>query len=134
VSQGRRAFFNAEHFSDGYNANPGYALQAVRAAASAGAECVVLCNTNGGVTPTKIYEIVTTVGKETDVNLGIHPHNDADMAVAGALTAVDEGVQQVQGTVNGYGEDAATPTCCPSPPTSSSRRASIASPTSSFGA
>ena len=98
MSQGRRAFFNAEHFSDGYNANPCYALQAVRAAASAGAECVVLCDTNGGVTPTKIFEIVTTVGKETDVDLGIHNHNDADMAVAGALTAVDAGVQQVQGT------------------------------------
>jgi hypothetical protein len=59
---------------------------------------------NGGVTPTEIFEIVTTVGKETDVDLGIHNHNDADMAGAGALTAVDAGVQQVQGTVYGYGE------------------------------
>ena len=55
VSQGRRVFFDAEHFFDGYNANPGYALQAVRAAAFAGAECVVLCDTNGGVTPTEIF-------------------------------------------------------------------------------
>ena len=103
-SQGRRVFFDAEHFFDGYNANPGYALQSVRAAAQAGAECVVLCDTNGGVTPTEIFEIVTAVRAETDVSLGIHTHNDADIAVAGALSAVDAGVFQVQGTVNGYGE------------------------------
>jgi 2-isopropylmalate synthase len=104
VSKGRRVFFDAEHFFDGYIANPGYALQAVKAAAQAGAECVVLCDTNGGVTPTQIFDIVTIVRGETDVALGIHTHNDADMAVAGALTAVDAGVFQVQGTVNGYGE------------------------------
>ena len=101
---GRRVFFDAEHFFDGFKADPDYALRSVSAAAQAGAECVILCDTNGGVVPDEIADIVGTVRKNVDVALGIHTHNDADMAVAGALAAVRAGVTQVQGTVNGYGE------------------------------
>lgn len=103
-SEGRRVFFDAEHFFDGYKSNDQYAVQSVRTAAEAGAECVVLCDTNGGVLPHEISEIVKAVRAETDVALGVHTHNDADTAVAGALAAVEAGVTQVQGTINGYGE------------------------------
>lgn len=104
VEQGRRVFFDAEHFFDGYKANAHYAIQAVNAAAAAGAECVVLCDTNGGMMPNEISAIVHQVLQRADVELGIHTHNDADMAVAGAIAAVKAGVTQVQGTMNGYGE------------------------------
>ncbi len=103
-SQGRRVFFDAEHFFDGFKANPEYALRAVQAAADAGAECVVLCDTNGGALPHEVAEIVSTVRKHAGVPLGIHTHNDADMAVACALAAVQAGATQAQGTINGYGE------------------------------
>ena len=104
VGQGRRVFFDAEHFFDGYKANPHYAVQAVRAAEVAGAECVILCDTNGGLMPDEISAIVHQVRQRTAVELGIHTHNDADMAVAGAIAAVRAGATQVQGTMNGYGE------------------------------
>jgi len=104
AADGRRAFFDAEHFFDGYRANPDYALQTVLAAAQAGADCVVLCDTNGGTLPSEIAEVVAAVRRASDVQLGIHTHNDSDMAVAGALAAVDAGVTHVQGTINGYGE------------------------------
>ncbi|CAI8019835.1 (R)-citramalate synthase [Geodia barretti] len=104
VESGRRVFFDAEHFFDGYRANAHYAIQAVQAAEVAGAECVVLCDTNGGMMPDEISTIVHQVRQRTGVELGIHTHNDADMAVAGALAAVRAGVTQVQGTMNGYGE------------------------------
>ena len=104
VESGRRVFFDAEHFFDGYKANGHYAIQAVQAAEVAGAECVVLCDTNGGMMPDEISTIVHQVRQRTGVELGIHTHNDADMAVAGALAAVRAGVTQVQGTMNGYGE------------------------------
>ena len=104
VERGRRVFFDAEHFFDGYKANAHYAIQAVNAAAVAGAECVVLCDTNGGMMPDEISAIVHQVRQRADVELGIHTHNDADMAVAGAIAAVRSGVRQVQGTMNGYGE------------------------------
>ena len=103
-SSGRRVFFDAEHFFDGFKSNSEYALQTMRVAADAGAECAVLCDTNGGTLPNEIGDIVAAVGKETGVALGVHTHNDADTAVAGALAAVRAGVTQVQGTVNGYGE------------------------------
>ena len=103
-TQGRRVFFDAEHFFDGYKANPGYAIQAVKAAANTGAECVILCDTNGGVLPHEIADIMQKVKSETDVALGIHTHNDADLAVGGAIVAVQNGAVQIQGTINGYGE------------------------------
>ena len=102
-AEGQRVFVDCEHFFDGYRENPAYALEAVRAAAEAGAEVVVLCDTNGGMLPPWIGEIVT-VASEVGVPLGIHTHNDSGCAVANALAAVDAGVMHVQGTVNGYGE------------------------------
>ena len=103
-SQGRQVFFDAEHFFDGFNANPDYALQCARAAAEAGAETVVLCDTNGGTLPHLVRDIVARVNKELSVSLGIHAHNDCEVAVANSLAAVEAGAFQVQGTINGYGE------------------------------
>jgi 2-isopropylmalate synthase len=102
-SEGMGVFVDCEHFFDGYRENPGYALEAVRTAAEAGAEVVVLCDTNGGMLPPWVGEIVTAAG-EVGVNLGIHAHNDTGCAVANTLAAVDAGAMHVQGTVNGYGE------------------------------
>ena len=102
-SEGQRVFVDCEHFFDGYRENPAYALEVVRAAAEAGAEVVVLCDTNGGMLPPWIGEIVTAAS-EIGVPLGIHTHNDTGCAVANTLAAVDAGVMHVQGTVNGYGE------------------------------
>ena len=102
--QGRRVFFDAEHFFDGYAANPEYSLQCVRAAEEAGAEYVVLCDTNGGTLPVDVFATVSTVAKAVDCAIGIHCHNDADVAVANTIAAVQAGATQVQGTINGYGE------------------------------
>lgn len=106
VAQGREALFDAEHFFDGYKANPAYALRCLKAAQDAGARWIVLCDTNGGTLPTEISTIVTEViaaGLPGD-RLGIHTHNDTANAVAGSLAAVDAGVRQIQGTLNGLGE------------------------------
>ena len=102
--QGRRVFFDAEHFFDGYAANPEYSLQCIRAAAEAGAEYVVLCDTNGGTLPVDVFATVSAVAKAADCGIGIHCHNDADVAVANTIAAVQAGATQVQGTINGYGE------------------------------
>ncbi|MSP79392.1 MAG: citramalate synthase [Dehalococcoidia bacterium] len=102
--KGRKVFYDAEHFFDGYRANPTYAVQCLQAAAQAGASCAVLCDTNGGTLPNEVVEIVTAVRKATGIPLGIHMHNDADTAVASSLAAILAGVTQVQGCVNGYGE------------------------------
>lgn len=102
--QGRRVFLDAEHFFDGYKADPEYALQCIRAAASAGAETIILCDTNGGTLPHEVQEIVSRVKEQIDVPLGIHAHNDCEVAVANSLAAVAAGVRQVQGCINGYGE------------------------------
>ena len=104
MSQGRRVMFDAEHFFDGFEDNPDYALRCVKTAAEAGAECIVLCDTNGGILPDRIGEVVARVRGEISSSLGIHTHNDADTAVSGALEAIRAGATQVQGTVNGYGE------------------------------
>src|SRR6266487_3887342 len=103
-AEGRRVFLDAEHFFDGYRANPAYALEVVRTAAEAGAAVVVLCGTNGGMLPSELGDVVTTVTAGTGARLGIHCHDDAACAVANTLTAVDAGVTHVQGTANGYGE------------------------------
>ena len=102
-SEGQRVFVDCEHFFDGYRENPAYTLEVVHTAAEAGAEVVVLCDTNGGMLPPWISEIVTATS-ELGVPLGIHTHNDTGCAVANTLAAVDAGVMHVQGTVNGYGE------------------------------
>jgi 2-isopropylmalate synthase len=106
VGQGREALFDAEHFFDGYCANPGYALECLRAAMQGGARWVVLCDTNGGTLPTEIGRIVgeVTAAGIPGERLGIHTHDDTGNAVAGTLAAVDAGVRQVQGTLNGLGE------------------------------
>lgn len=106
VASGREALFDAEHFFDGYKANPAYALEAVKAAYAAGARWVVLCDTNGGTMPSEIGAIVAAViaaGIPGD-HLGIHTHNDTENAVAGSLAAVEAGARQIQGTLNGLGE------------------------------
>ena len=106
VAQGREALFDAEHFFDGYKANPDYALACLRAAHDAGARWVVLCDTNGGTLPVEIGEITAAViraGIPGDC-LGIHTHNDTETGVAGALAAVMAGARQIQGTLNGLGE------------------------------
>jgi 2-isopropylmalate synthase len=102
-AEGMRVFVDCEHFFDGYRRNRPYALEAVRTAAEAGAEVVVLCDTNGGMLPTWVGDIVTEVS-EIGVPLGIHCHNDTGCAVANTLAAVDAGAMHVQGTINGYGE------------------------------
>jgi 2-isopropylmalate synthase len=105
VAAGRRVFFDAEHFFDGYKANPGYALSVVEAAAMAGAECVVLCDTNGGSLPHQVQRITAEVRAYlSGVDIGIHTQNDSGCAVANSIAAVVGGATHVQGTVNGYGE------------------------------
>jgi 2-isopropylmalate synthase len=104
VQRGRRVFYDAEHFFDGFKLDSAYALETLRAAATGGAEILVLCDTNGGTMPWEIAGIVSRVREATPVPLGIHTHNDAECAVANSLAAVREGCIQVQGTINGYGE------------------------------
>jgi 2-isopropylmalate synthase len=102
---GKRVLFDAEHFFDGWRADPEYALACLRAAAEAGAERLVLCDTNGPSLPAQIGEAVRAAGAALpDARLGIHCHNDAECAVANSLVAVDAGATQVQGTMNGIGE------------------------------
>lgn len=103
-SEGRTVFYDAEHFFDGYRANPDFALRTVLAAQEAGAEVIVLCDTNGGSLPEEISVAVEAVKAAVRVPLGIHCHNDSDLAVANTLAAVDHGATQVQGTINGLGE------------------------------
>jgi 2-isopropylmalate synthase len=99
------ALYDAEHFFDGYKHNPQYALKTLHAAASAGAKCLILCDTNGGTLPDELGAIVGTVVKEfKGLRIGIHPHNDSGVAVANALAAVQAGAVHVQGTINGFGE------------------------------
>src|SRR5699024_1666753 len=102
--EGLRVFLDCEHFFEGYRADPGYALEVVRAAAGAGAEVVVLCDTNGGMLPHWVSEIVGEVGAESGARLGIHAHNDTGCAVANSMAAVAAGATHLQGCVNGYGE------------------------------
>ena len=102
--QGRRVFLDAEHFFDGYRADPAYALEAVRTAMAAGAEVVALCDTNGGMLPVELADVVHHVRSVTDAALGIHCHNDTGCAVANSMAALDAGAIHVQGTLNGYGE------------------------------
>ncbi len=101
---GREVFYDAEHFFDGFRANPEYALQTLKAAQDAGAAVVILCDTNGGTLPDEIGERVAHIRAALKVELGIHCHNDCDVAVANSLVAVDRGCTQVQGTINGIGE------------------------------
>jgi 2-isopropylmalate synthase len=122
-SKGLRVFFDAEHFFDGYKGKPEYALEVVTSAAKAGAESVVLCDTNGGTLPQQVTEAIKAVKNcfasltMTPVSLGIHAHNDAELAVANSLAAVQAGVVQIQGTINGYGERCGNANLCSIIPT-----------------
>ncbi len=114
-AQGRRVIYDAEHWFDGYKHNPTYALETLETAIAAGAEWIVLCDTNGGTLPQEIAHIVTEVTKATSshqLQLGIHTHNDCDMAVANAIAAVMAGATMVQGTINGYGERCGNANLC----------------------
>ena len=103
-AEGRRVFLDAEHFFDGYLADRAYALEVLRVAAEAGAEVVALCDTNGGMLPPQVSDIVADVLDASRARLGIHCHNDTGCAVANSLAAVASGATHVQGTINGYGE------------------------------
>lgn len=113
-SSGRRVIYDAEHWFDGYKHNPDYALKTLEAAIAAGAEWLVLCDTNGGTLPHEISAIVRDVvgAIPPSAQLGIHTHNDSDTAVANALAAVMEGAKMVQGTINGYGERCGNANLC----------------------
>ncbi len=103
-SHGKELIYDAEHFFDGYAANPAYALKTLEAAAEAGADVLCLCDTNGGRLPHEVGEITTTVRARFGGIIGIHTHNDSDVAVANTLAAVASGATHVQGCLNGYGE------------------------------
>lgn len=102
--QGLNVIYDAEHFFDGYRANPDYALSTLEAAVAGGAAVLVLCDTNGGMLPWEVEPVVELVCRRFSIPVGIHAHNDAGMAVANTLVAVRAGATHVQGTVNGYGE------------------------------
>ncbi|MFQ5597181.1 MAG: citramalate synthase [Nitrospiria bacterium] len=112
ISKGKRVFYDAEHFFDGYLARPDYALRTLEVARKAGADTLILCDSNGGMLPWQIEEIVKSVLKEIDGPFGIHTHNDAETAVANALIAVSAGITQLQGTINGYGERCGNANLC----------------------
>lgn len=101
---GQRVFLDAEHFFDGYRANRAYALEVVRVAAEAGADVIALCDTNGGMLPDELSDVVAKVISDSSARIGIHCHNDTGCAIANSLAAVAAGASHVQGTLNGYGE------------------------------
>ncbi|MFH1847773.1 MAG: citramalate synthase, partial [Candidatus Omnitrophota bacterium] len=103
-SKGKKVFFDAEHFFDGYMQNPKYAIEAVIAAQEAGAACVILCDTNGGTITSEVSKITEEIKAYLKVPVGIHCHNDSDLGVANSVAAVQAGATHVQGTINGYGE------------------------------
>lgn len=103
-SRGRTVFYDAEHLFDGYRDDKDYAIRTLKAAEEAGADRIVLCDTNGGTVTSQVFEIIEEIKGLVSVPLGIHAHNDADMAVANSVAAVQAGCVHVQGTMNGYGE------------------------------
>jgi 2-isopropylmalate synthase len=104
--------YDAEHFFDGYKSDPNYALATVRRAEEAGADCIVLCDTNGGSLPWELQDIIRAIEPHISVPLGIHVHNDSELAVANTILAVQNGIRHVQGTVNGYGERSGNANLC----------------------
>ena len=116
-ARGREVVYDAEHFFDGFAADSTYALLTLRAAERGGADWVVLCDTNGGTLTSRLSKIVLTVKESVNVPLGIHAHNDSDLAVANSITAVECGAAQLQGTINGYGERCGNANLCSVIPT-----------------
>lgn len=110
--KGKEVIYDAEHFFDGYKNNPGYALKTLRAAVEGGADCLVLCDTNGGSFPLEIYEITKRIKEEFNTDIGMHCHNDTGMAAANSIMAVEAGAVQVQGTFNGIGERCGNANLC----------------------
>lgn len=104
--------YDAEHFFDGFKNNPDYALKTIEVAQDAGADWIVLCDTNGGIDPLELWKIMDEVKKRIDTPLGIHVHNDSEMAVANSIIAVARGAELVQGTINGYGERCGNANLC----------------------
>ncbi|MBS3899310.1 MAG: citramalate synthase [Dethiobacter sp.] len=111
-SLGREVIYDAEHFFDGFHFNPEYAMETIRAAEEAGADIVVLCDTNGGLMPFTLQRVLRQVKAEIGIKLGIHTHDDAGMAVANSVVAAEMGIKQVQGTINGYGERCGNANLC----------------------
>ncbi|MFH1031262.1 MAG: citramalate synthase [Chloroflexota bacterium] len=111
-AKGLTVFFDAEHFFDGFKNDPDYSINCLRAAAGAGAACMVLCDTNGGALPDEIALAVKKSRQATSVPISIHTHNDSELAVANALAAIEAGATQVQGTINGYGERCGNANLC----------------------
>jgi 2-isopropylmalate synthase len=111
-NKGKEVVYDAEHFFDGYNADPDYALKTIQAAADAGADSICLCDTKGGYLPMDIFNITQMIVQKSKVQIGIHCHNDNGMAVAGSIMAVQAGATQVQGTVNGLGERCGNANLC----------------------
>jgi 2-isopropylmalate synthase len=111
-SHGREVIYDAEHFFDGYKADPVYALETLKAAEEAGADLLVLCDTNGGTMPADLGARFEAASKHVRIGLGIHTHNDCDMAVANSIAAIQLGAVQVQGTINGYGERCGNANLC----------------------
>ena len=111
-SKGLTVFFDAEHFFDGFKANADYSLCCLKSAEQAGADCLVLCDTNGGTLPNEVAFAVEAAKKQAALPLGIHAHNDSGLAVANTLAAVNAGAIQVQGTINGYGERCGNANLC----------------------
>jgi 2-isopropylmalate synthase len=110
--KGKEVIYDAEHFFDGYMTNPGYAMKTLGAAADAGADCLCLCDTKGGMLPSEIHDITKKVVDAFNVCIGIHCHNDIGMGVAGSISAVQAGATHVQGTINGYGERCGNANLC----------------------
>jgi len=115
--KGRIVFFDAEHFFDGYKSDPAYAMECLSAACAAGADEVVLCDTNGGSLPHEVFEITRAVVKASPAGVAVHAHNDTGTAVANTIEAVRAGATQVQGTMNGYGERCGNANLCTVIPT-----------------
>jgi 2-isopropylmalate synthase len=115
---GLEVIFDAEHFFDGYKNNPEYALSVLQKAKDAGADWLTMCDTNGGTLPHEIYDIVASIAIQLpQANLGIHTHNDCELAVANTLSAIQAGARQIQGTINGYGERCGNANLCSIIPT-----------------
>ena len=111
-ANGMETLYDAEHFFDGYKANSEFALETLKAAERGGAECLILCDTNGGTMPSEVAEIIEKITPELKTPLGIHAHNDTELAVANSVTAVQKGAVHVQGTINGYGERCGNANLC----------------------
>lgn len=111
-SSGLVVFFDAEHFFDGFKSNADYAIETLKAAQQGGATCIILCDTNGGTLPSEVAKIVKAVKRKINQPLGIHAHNDSDVAVANSLIAIENGIEHIEGTINGYGERCGNANLC----------------------